>query len=195
MLRRYRHSALRRRLRGIVLPVVLVMLVLMTIVVLFLTRRGVVDEQLAFNARGVVTLETSAQYALRWCELWLWTSPPGFVQPAGRSGPPRTMPAPAAPTVAWRDPANWANFAVSLPQTLVTGNLQRAQCLIEDAADELIASELPDGNRLPTSFKHRKFRLTVEVESLEIVNPLGLNQPCIQWACARAQSEVRMDLD
>ena len=178
-----------RRARGIVLPVVLVMLVLMTIVVLFLTRRGVVDEQLAANVRGVVTMETAAQYVLRWCERWIWLSPPGFAPAAGRPTPPRFMPAPVGGTPAWRDGTNWANFGITLPAGALgaSANLAGARCLIEDARGELAVAEVPSGQdgSLVLERTERKFRITAEVEGN------GPNATRI----ARAQSEVRLDLN
>lgn len=85
------------RQRGIVLPVVLVMLLMMTVTVVFLMRRGTVDERIAFNVRQVVSLDTAAQYALRRCESHLWASPPGYVPRTGYPNPPATLP--ACPTV------------------------------------------------------------------------------------------------
>jgi Tfp pilus assembly protein PilX len=81
----------RLRQRGIVLPVVLVMLLLMTITVLFLMRRGTVDERIAFNVREVVSLDSAAQYALRTCERHLWCSPPGFTPGADCPPPPNVL--------------------------------------------------------------------------------------------------------
>jgi len=89
-------SPIRRRAeRGVVLPVVLVMLLLMTITVLFLMRRSTVDELLASNVRQIVTLETATQFALRSCERWLWVSVPGLAPRAGDPDPPAVVTAPA----------------------------------------------------------------------------------------------------
>jgi Tfp pilus assembly protein PilX len=177
--------------RGIVLPVVLVMLVLMTTVVLYLMRRGVVDERMASNVRGITTVDTAAQYALRWCELWLWTSPPGIAPQAGRPNPPRTMLAPAnSATAAWRDSANWPGGAsdrsVDLPATAMSvPDVTVARCLIEDASAELeLGSELT-GNRLEFANTWRKYRVTAEV---------GAPGPGGQ-RIARAQSEIRMNVN
>lgn len=183
---------IRRRLahrgRGIVLPTVLIMIVMMTVVVLFLSRRGAVDERLASNVRGVVTMETAAQYALRWCELWLWVSPPGIAPAAGIPNPPVIMDAPASTaTNAWRS-ADWAVQAVTLPADVLgtTANVTRAQCLIEDARGELDMSTYEKGQPgLEFADTRRKYRLTSEVEG---TGPDGLR-------FARSQSEVRMNLD
>ena len=177
-----------RRERGIVLPTVLIMIVLMTVVVLFLSRRGAVDERLASNVRGVVTMETAAQYALRWCELWLWVSPPGIAPAAGIPNPPLVMDAPAstAPS-AWRS-ADWTAQAVTLPPDVLgtTANVTRAQCLIENARAELDVTKYDEGQAgLAFADTRRKYRLTSEVEG---AGPDGLR-------FARSQSEVRMELN
>ena len=189
--------------RGIVLPVVLVMLVLMTVVVLFLTRRGAVDEILASNVRSVVTMETAAQYALRWCELWLWVSPPGIAPAAGIPNPPRVMGAPVSTAAnAWRDASNWPllsggsldplggsnDQSIVLPANVLgaAANVTNARCLIEDARGELDASEFTSGQAgLEFADTRRKYRLTSEVEG---AGPSGLR-------FARSQSEVRMNLN
>ena len=82
----------RLRARGIVLPVVLVMLLMMTVTVIFLMRRGTVDERIAFNVREVVSLDSAAQYALRTCERHLWASPPDVTVAPGAPNPPKTLP-------------------------------------------------------------------------------------------------------
>ena len=81
----------RFRTRGIVLPVVLVMLLLMTVTVIFLMRRGTVDERIAFNVREVVSLDSAAQFALRTCERHLWASPPGITLATGAPPPPNAL--------------------------------------------------------------------------------------------------------
>ncbi len=172
---------------GFVLPIVLVMLVVMTTVVLFLLRRGTVDERLAANVRGVVTMETAASYALRYCELWLWVSPPGVDPQPGRPAPPRVIAAPpsTAPQPAWLS-ADWTAEAVTLPAGELGNDVTRGQCLIEDATDELERNlEMLDprsnsGMAFDQGF--RKYRITVEVEG---PGPGGAR-------VARAQSEVRM---
>jgi Tfp pilus assembly protein PilX len=177
--------------RGIVLPVVLVMLLLMTITVLFLMRRGTVDELLASNVRQITTLDTAAQFALRSCERLLWVSPPGIQPEAGAPNPPRFMVAPAAnATAAWRDNGNWTANEVTLGanQTEVTDlfgpGITAARCLFEDAGNELeLAVENPSttANSLSLEGTWRKYRITAEV-----AGPNG--------TFGRAQAEVRMNV-
>jgi len=177
--------------RGIVLPVVLVMLMLMTITVMFLMRRGTVDELLASNVRQVTTLDTAAQFALRSCERLLWVSPPGIAPAAGDPNPPPVVTAPAAnATAAWRVNANWTNSGVTLGTTpaevtaLFGDGIAAVRCLYEDASAEL---EINVGNVSNTSTglnldnTWRKYRITAEV-----VGNGG--------TFSRAQAEVRMNV-
>jgi Tfp pilus assembly protein PilX len=177
--------------RGFVLPVVLVMLVLMTTVVLYLMRRSTVDERMAANTRDVTTVDTAAQFALRFCELWLWTSPPGVAPQTGRPDPPRLVVAPVPPdTAAWRDNTNWTNTSVGLGastaevQALLPG-IDQARCLIEDATAELEIGSDVTGNRLTLANTWRKYRITAEVQ--------GPGSGSLR--VARAQSEVRMNVN
>jgi hypothetical protein len=175
--------------RGIVLPVVLVMLLMMTVTVIFLMRRGTVDEKIAFNVRQVTTLDTATQFALRTCERLLWVSPPGVPTATGQPSPPAVVTAPASGnTAAWRDGTNWTGNAVVLGATATEiGNLfgpgiDSARCLFEDAVAELnVMNDTPPGNAntmLPGD-AWRKYRITAEV-----VGTSG--------TVGRAQTEVRL---
>jgi hypothetical protein len=161
------------------------MLLLMTVSVLFLMRRGAVDELLASNVRQVTTLDTAAQYALRTCERLLWRSPPGVAPAAGDPNPPPTVMAPAAnATAAWRNPANWANSALTLPPTDFGPGVLTARCLIEDAGNELeiiLDNARGQENQLKLDGTWRKYRITAEVTGSD--NTFG-----------RAQAEVRMNV-
>lgn len=178
-----RHS---HRQHGIVLPVVLVMLLLMTITVLLLMRRGTVDELLASNVRQVVALDTAAQFALRSCEQLLWVSPPGLAPAPGNPDPPPVVPAPAAnATAAWRDNSNWdpsTNRSLGLPAAEL--GVDDARCLIEDATGELevnVFTKEAGENQLKLDGTWRKFRITAEVRGGG-------------GTFGRAQAEVRMNL-
>ena len=179
--------------RGIVLPVVLVMLVLMTTVVLYLMRRGAVDERMAANFRDITTVDTAVHLVLRRCELLLWVSPPGLDPVPPRPKPPPVIPAPVAPAAAaWLVEANWTNSSVEIGANeaevseLMPG-VVKARCLIEDATDELDIGALVDGNRLDTARQWRKYRITAEVQGPEVQGP-GAGA----LRLARAQSEMRM---
>jgi Tfp pilus assembly protein PilX len=183
-----------RHSRGFVLPVVLVMLLLMTITVIFLMRRGTVDERIAFNVRQVTTLDTATQFALRTCERLLWVSPPGVPPATGNPTPPRVVTAPASSaTAAWRDATNWSTdptngTAVVLGanateiNNLFGGGIDTALCLYEDAQAELsVLNDSPSGtaNALLPADAWRKYRITAEV-----VGTSGTR--------GRAQTEVRL---
>lgn len=184
---------------GFVLPVVLVMLVVMTTVVLFTMRRGTVDERLAANVRGLVTVDAAATYVLRYCELMLTLSPPGRTPDPGMPPPPRVILAPPqGDPPAWRAALNWdMNGMNPLANTIVWDrallnqlgapeDVSRAECLIEDASAELEVQSVSGPNvrnnapELPAEFQ--KFRITVELEG---PGPGGIR-------IARAQSELRM---
>jgi Tfp pilus assembly protein PilX len=180
--------------RGFVLPVVLVMLVLMTSVVLYLVRRGAIDERMAANMRGTTTLESAVAYTLRYCETMVWQAPPGVAPPSGAlwNPPPTVTPEPG--TTAWRVDANWAGGtarAISLPQEVLGANMPdvtRAQCLIEDATAELDAAMemvTDTQNSMVQDSTLRKYRITAEVASP--------SQGFTRFA--RAQSEVRMNVN
>ena len=68
---------------GVVLPVVLVVLTVLTGLVVTQVRRGALDERLAGNTRRV-NLDGAAQTVLRWCEARVILAPLNTVtvQPA-----------------------------------------------------------------------------------------------------------------
>ncbi|MFN7573129.1 MAG: PilX N-terminal domain-containing pilus assembly protein [Betaproteobacteria bacterium] len=185
------------RRRGFVLPVVLVMLVVMTTVVLFSIRRATVDARLAGNDSRRTINDTSAEYVLRYCELWMATSLPGETARSGYWLPPVVIDAPAATaTAAWRVAANWDGSSVSIHEDLRGPNIDSGECLIEDASAELVSasganSPNPSGNEPATDGGSgpgndpdlfRKFRVTARA-----VGPAaGGNR------VAHAQSEVRL---
>ncbi len=65
----------RHRMMGVVLPVVLVVLTVLTGLVVTQIRRGAVDERLAANTRESVQLDSSVQTVLRWCEAAITLAP------------------------------------------------------------------------------------------------------------------------
>lgn len=181
------------RQRGIVLPVVLVMLVLMTSVVLYMMRRGAIDERMAANMRGNTTVDAAAAYTLRFCETALWQRPPGVEPAAGvTDNPVPSVPAPPTGNpAAWQVDALWndANLRITLPNSLLGANMPdvtQAWCLIEDATPELdpapieLASNVSGAPVQDNTL--RKFRITAEV----VAPGAGVDR------VSRMQSEVRM---
>lgn len=131
----FKHAiASRSRMIGVVLPVVLVVLTVLTGLVVTQIRRGALDERLAGNTRETVNLDGAAQTVVRWCEARLILFPQNTVtvQPtANNTQPP-----------AWRVPANWNTTTNSLDFT--GSNLWQAMsaafppaCVIENATCEL----------------------------------------------------------
>jgi Tfp pilus assembly protein PilX len=176
-----------RKQAGIVLPVVLVLLMVMSSIVMFTIRRATVDEQLARNVRDIVTMDTAAQYALRHCERWLWISPPGLTPEPGMPNPPAVVPTVAAGNpAAWNQPALVTASSNILPAASLGeqagARISDGRCLIEDASNELQRMRTLDSGNLPSQPEWRKFRVTAIVTSPGAAGD----------RLARAQSEIRM---
>lgn len=101
-----RRAVAKHRMIGVVLPVVLIVLTVLTGLVVTQIRRGAIDERLAGNTRETVNLDGATQTVLRWCEARLILFPLNTVtvQPA----PDNTQPP------AWRVAANWGTTTNSL---------------------------------------------------------------------------------
>jgi Tfp pilus assembly protein PilX len=168
---------------GVVLPVVLVILTVLTALVVMQVRRATVDERLAGYTREAITLDTATQTVLRWCEWRITTAPfetKTVVTVAGKA--------------AWLDSNNWKddeslNFTgVNLPG--VTGS---PACVIEDATCELsppISTDGKKGSACNTGLddRWRKFRITARVQTLAPDLPGGTRT-------LFAQSELRLYTD
>lgn len=180
-----RHLA-RRRHGGVVLPVVLVILTVLTGLVVSQVRRGTIDERLAANTRESVMLDDAAQSALRFCE-WQLTRRPSNTATAPSS----------AGVAAWNVAANWTTAASSLDFTGlslmgVAGSGDPA-CVIEDATCELQAeigrnSVTPGTGCNGINHRWRKFRITARVRVVAPDLPAG-------WRETMSQSEVRLLID
>ena len=122
------------RSKGVVLPIVLIILVILTALVVTQVRRTTVDQRMAANAQESVALDTAAKAVLSWCE--------ADIQRANRgngTNMPRSMPAPPdnTATAAWLVQANWTNSSYTPTSGTPLANVAAATCLIEDATDEL----------------------------------------------------------
>ncbi len=140
------------RQQGIVLPIVLIMMVILTSLVITQVRRSTVDQALAVNSREYAFAEAAVQTVLRRCESELLA--------VGEAA------APAVGNPAWRDPAAWetktlrpdADLAVNFPAVNAYG------CLLENATDEMPPASTPD--RLSAEARDdgmRKYRVTARV--------------------------------
>lgn len=173
----------RRRLLGVVLPVVLVVLTVLTGLVITQMKRSATDERLAANARETVMLDNAVQTTLRWCEWHVIDRPRNTVTVVGTSATP-----------AWRIPANWSD-GTSLNFTgtaLVPGMSGDPTCVIEDATCELQPPVSPTGmdgggcNGIDSRW--RKFRITARVRVKAPDLPNGVREMI-------AQSELRVFVD
>lgn len=175
--------ALPRRMMGVVLPVVLVILTVLTGLVITQVKRGTTDERLAANARETVMLDNATQTTLRWCEWRVIDRPFNTVTVAGTTTTP-----------AWRIAASW-NDANSLNFTgtaLMPGINGDPTCIVEDATCELQPPISPTGMNASgcngIDSRWRKFRITARVR---------INAPDLPngWREMMAQSELRLYTD
>lgn len=156
------------RQNGVVLPIVLVILVILTALVVTQVRRTTVDQRLAANAQESLALDAAAKAVLGWCEAEVFAA--NMV--AGRAMP-RMMTAPVAPAPAvWRILANWNAWsytpATDMGALELLQNITQGLCLIEEATGELdgpVGSQT-DGGAPSTDCRWRKYRTTAQVRML-----------------------------
>jgi hypothetical protein len=168
------------RRRGVVLPVVLVVLTVLTGLVIAQMKRTATDERLAANVRETVMLDNAVQTALRWCEWQVIEQPQNTVNVAGTAAAP-----------AWRVVANWSDAtSLNFPgAALAPGMSGDPACVIEDATCELQPPLSPTG--MDTSGcngidrRWRKFRITARVRVTAPDLPDGVRE-------VMAQSELRL---
>lgn len=173
----YRPTPLRRML-GVVLPMVLVVLTVLTGLVVTQIRRGTIDERLAANTRESVQMDSAVQTVLRWCEFAVTVAPQNVV---AFNPDPNPM---ANPPLWDRLSANWAPASAAnrlkfsgSPTALGLPNIAGAQapsCVIENATCELAQPISPTGQSggnpaCPGNGdldpRWRKFRITARVET------------------------------
>ena len=177
-----------QRMAGVVLPVVLVILTVLTGLIVTQVKRGTTDERLAANTRETVMLDGAVQTTLRWCEWRVIDRPFNTINVAG-----------TATTPAWKIAGNWSD-ATSLNfagVNLMAGTAAPAMaadptCVIEDATCELQPPISPTGmnssgcNGIDTRW--RKYRITARVRITAPDLPNG-------WREMMAQSELRLYTD
>lgn len=155
------------RMMGVVLPVVLVVLTILTGLVVTQIRRTAVDERLAANTRESVQLDSSVQTVLRWCEARITLAPQRTAVVA--PGTALTAPAWAKTSANWTTTAN--NLDFSGGANLLPGLNADPSCVIENATCELSPPISPTG-QVGTSAcqgngeldaRWRKFRITARV--------------------------------
>lgn len=182
----------KHRMIGVVLPVVLVVLTVLTGLVVTQIRRNAVDERLSANTRESIQLDSAVQTVLRWCEAAVTLAPQNI----------RTVPLePVGNPPAWnRNSANWTPGPTSLDfsgtsaqlgwQGIETG-VNAPSCVIEAATCELLPPISPTG-QVSTACggidpRWRKFRITARV--LVPAPDMGGTRTVF------AQSEVRLFID
>jgi hypothetical protein len=165
---------------GVVLPVVLVILTVLTGLIVTQVRRGTTDERLAANARESVLLDGAVQTYLRICEDAVMRTPFNIVNVAGNPTTP-----------AWRIAGNWAD-ASSLNVTgitLVTGMSGDPTCIVEDATCDLQPPISPTGMNASgcngIDARWRKFRITARIRIDAPDLPGGVRE-------MMSQSELRL---
>lgn len=170
----------RPRMIGVVLPVVLVILTVLTGLIVTQVRRGTTDERLAANARESVLLDGAVQTYLRICEDAIMRTPFNIVNVAGNPTTP-----------AWRIAGNWAD-ASSLNVTgitLVTGMSGDPTCIVEDATCDLQPPISPTGMNASgcngIDARWRKFRITARIRIDAPDLPGGVRE-------MMSQSELRL---
>ncbi len=183
------HCRPARRMIGVVLPVVPVVLTVLTGLVVTQIRRNTVDERLAANTRETIQLDSAVQTVLRWCEAVVTTRPQNVRTVALE--PPNQPPA-------WdRNHANWNpgltsfEFTGSATQLGLPNTNTLPSCVIEEATCELLPPISPTG-QIATACggidpRWRKFRITARV-----------SMPAPDMGGTRrmfAQSEVRLFID
>jgi hypothetical protein len=138
--------------RGIVLPVVLIMMVILTSLVLTQMRRSTIDRQLAVNSRAYSLADSAAQTVLRKCEAYLLTTGDA---PTSATGSP-----------AWRDPAQWTTNIVNLESDsrVAYPGVASYGCLYENASAELApSSTMSSLSPEAADDGMRKYRVTARV--------------------------------
>ena len=149
-----------RAQHGLVLPIVLLLLVLITMVVAAQLRRGISDERLSGALRTYAVADSAVQTVLRWCEMQVTVQPLDTI----------SIPAPVrdlGTVPPWQLAANWDpanNRTLSFAGVTLAGTTEQA-CLIERADSELSMSISDSGFAADPSGRSRwmKFRITARV--------------------------------
>jgi hypothetical protein len=136
---------LQQRQRGVILPIVLVVMMVVTTLVITHVRRGIVDERLASNWSNSISSQTATESVLRLCELRVltverhaWDTPLPSTQ-FNINGVP-----------AWRSNVA-ANLKKTVPPADLPNGVSSAECIIENATEELT----PDLNLASSNEQNR----------------------------------------
>jgi hypothetical protein len=148
------------RQRGVVLPIVLVVLMVMTAVILTQVRRGTVDEKLAGNWSRTMSRQAATESMVRYCEAFILRK--DEVRKWRNVVPSQNFPN----TPAWASNLP-ASDVVTFQADLLPPGATSAVCVVEDATDELGGTRYAQGPNPGTEGPHDpylwKYRFTVLV--------------------------------
>ena len=120
---------------GVVLPIVLVVMMVVTTLVLTQVRRATVDERLAGNWSRAISGQAAAESLVRYCEGRLFEN--GFEQARLYKQDPNRVLSENFQTAAWRSNLN-ANQYITIAPNLLPAGATAARCVVEDATSELL---------------------------------------------------------
>lgn len=170
--------------RGVVLPIVLVVLMVVTMLVVTQVRRGAVDERLAGNWNRSLSGHGAAEALLRYCEAYVLAQPDDQLRVWHRDARKSND---FAPLPVWRSSALTAADYITVANDLLPPNATAARCVVENADAELADFNEQQNNMMGVSgMRDRnawKFRFTMIVTYADST-PFGS-------VTYMAQSEVR----
>jgi Tfp pilus assembly protein PilX len=123
------------RQAGVVLPIVLVVMMVVTTLVLTQVRRGTVDERLAGNWSRAITGQTAAESMVRYCEARLFANNNEEAR-KWKQFANRPISENFVGTPAWASNLN-ANQIITIQADLLPAGATAATCVVEDATSEL----------------------------------------------------------
>jgi Tfp pilus assembly protein PilX len=123
------------RQAGVVLPIVLVVMMVVTTLVLTQVRRGTVDERLAGNWSRAISGQTAAESLVRYCEARLFANNNDEAR-KWKQYANRPISENFVGTPAWDSNLN-ANQIITVEANLLPVGATAATCVVEDATSEL----------------------------------------------------------
>lgn len=148
-----------RQQRGVVLPIVLVVMMVVTMLIVTQVRRGTVDERLASNWNRAISQQAATESLLRYCEarilrsdeVRLWRD---VVRSEDYRDPPN------GPGAAWRNAPS--SDVLPLAANILPPGATSGFCVVENATEELGGNTFQessnagsDGIRDPYLWKYR----------------------------------------
>jgi hypothetical protein len=131
--------------RGVILPIVLVVMMVVTTLVITHVKRGIVDERLASNWSSAIASSTTTESILRMCELQVLA-----LERHGRDNPLPSGQFNLSGIPAWKSNLQ-VNQVKTVPPNELPPGVSGAFCIIENATEELA----PDPNFLGNNEQNR----------------------------------------